>query len=407
MKLKKTFFITTIFILLTIPQKLFSESFFSANAGGRLNYSSDSDSPQYDPQLFAEAFLETQFNISDNLWTHFNFSLKTNDFLDKQLFTAIDSDFKIDEISIIANSKSNKFMNYFGAYIGSFDAVGSDLFFQRYFGQQQIASKLTEIWLGKAGTILYPHFGIGISDVIKSNNSPSALGLYIYVNNTDTYNFVLNTDFRYACAYRYLSFDLAAGVGLPFSNTITGIDSIFLLDKLNWHAGATLLIGNNYTQSLFIQGGIANAKFSNQVGDIISSAEDFYILVEPRFKIGSTKLNITAYSLPKKTAEQLLFIKDTLGCNINIYNDALAAGTKKLCFGTNFALSYKDKTFMDILNLKDDTLAMNFNTFVTPYFSMNIFGGEMHTQLTLEIMDFFRNNWENAFSLDLGFRTTF
>ena len=44
--------------------------------------------------------------------------------------------------------------------------------------------------------------------------------------------------------------------------------------------------------------------------------------------------------------------------------------------------------------------------FVTPYFSTTLLSGQLHGQVTIEVMDFFRNNWQNAFSVDLGFRTS-
>jgi len=405
MNMKKNLLITAV-LFIFISVNSFAGQFFTANAGGRLNYSSTPDAPVYDPNLSMEAFIESQFNFSETLWSHFNFSLKTGDFLSQKLFSATDASFKIDEISLISSAKIENSVNYLGVYMGSFDPVGSDFFFQRYFGQQPIASKLTESWLGKASSILYPHFGIGISDVLRFNQSPMAIGLYAYFNNEDEKYFVFNTDLRYACVYRYLSFDIAGGIGIPLSDKYNGSDAIVVVDTVYWHAGATLLLGNNYTQSLFIQGGLFNASFTKKDASIIASPDDFYILIEPRFLIGNTHLNLTVYSLPKKTVEQLLFIKDTLGCNINVYNDSLNWGSKKVCVGTNFAVSIKDRTFMDVMNLKDDFMSFNFDAFITPYFSTNLLNGEVHGQVTLEVMDFFRNNWQNAFSVDLGFRTS-
>lgn len=404
--MKKYFFIAASLFLLLVPAKTFAGSFFTANAGGRLNYSSTPDAAVYDPNLSMEAFIESQFNFSETLWSHFNFSLKTGDFLSQKLFSATDAAFKIDEISLISSAKIENSVNYLGIYMGSFDPVGSDFFFQRYFGQQPIASKLTESWLGKASSILYPHFGIGLSDVIRFNKNPMALGIYAYFNNEDEKYYVFNTDLRYACVYRYLSFDIAGGIGIPLSDKYNGTDAIVVVDTVYWHAGATLLVGNNYTQSLFIQGGLFNASFTKKDSSIIASPDDFYILIEPRFLIGNTHLNLTVYSLPKQTVEQLLFIKDTLGVNINVYNDTLNWGSKKVCVGTNFAVSFKDRTFMDIMSLKDDVMTFNFDAFITPYFSTNLLNGQVHGQITVEVMDFFRNNWQNAFSIDLGFRTS-
>lgn len=406
MTMKKNLLLAVTLSIFIIPAKLSAASFFTANAGGRLNYSSVQDSETYNPTLSMEAFIESQFNFSETLWSHLNFSLKTGDFLQNKLFSTTPAEFRIDEISLISSAKIENSTNYIGLYMGSYDPVGSDFFFQRYFGQQPIASKLTESWLGKASSILYPHFGIGVSDVLKFNKNPMAIGLYAYFNNEDDKFYVFNTDLRYACVYRYFSLDVAGGIGIPLSDKYNGSDAIVVVDTVYWHAGATMLIGNNYTQSLFIQGGLFNASFTKKDSSILASPDDFYIFIEPRFRFKNTHLNLSLYSLPQQTVDQLLFVKDTLGCNINIYNDTLSWGAQKVCVGTNFALSFKDRTFMDVKELPADFMTMNFDCFVTPYFSTNILSGQLHGQLTVEIMDFFRSNWQNAFSVDLGFRTS-
>lgn len=406
MKTNKIFLILMSIFFFMAPNSLCASSFFTANAGGRLNYTSKPDAVEYDPSICMEAFLESQFNFSETLWSHLNFSFKTQDFLANSIFNPTDAKFKIDEISIISSSKIENSTNYFGLYMGSYDPVGSDFFFQRYFGQQPLASKLTESWLGKASSVLYPHFGIGVSDVIKFNAKPMALGFYAYFNNEDDKYYVFNADLRYACVYRYLSLDVAGGIGLPLADNYNGTDAIMVIEKIYWHAGATLLLGNNYTQSLFIQGGLFNASFTKRDEGIIASPDDFFIFIEPRFRIKNTHLNISLYSLPQQTVEQLLFVKDTLGININIYNDTLSWGEQKINAGTNFAVSFPERTFMDLATVAQDFQTMNFNMCVTPYVSTNILSAQVHAQATVEIMDFFRGNWNNAFSIDLGIRVS-
>ena len=125
---------------------------------------------------------------------------------------------------------------------------------------QPITSKLTDSYLGLAGSILYPHFGLGVSDVVKLNQYPLAFGGYLYLNHEDTNAFVLNSDLRAACVYRFFTCDLALGLGLPVK-TANQDDYIIAVERLYWHLGTTILIGNNYTNSLFIQGGLFNATF--------------------------------------------------------------------------------------------------------------------------------------------------
>lgn len=397
----------TLTLLTGISTNLFAASFFGANVGGRLNYSTNTESEKYDPELKLEAFIESQLNYSDNLWSHFDFSIKTSDFLNVGLFTATDAKFKIDEISIIHKSRIEASANYFSAYMGTYDPVGSDIFFQRYFATQPIASKITESWLGQAGSILYPHFGIGISDVIRFYEKPLALGIYAYVNNQDDHYYVFNADLRFAGVYRYFSFDIAGGLGVPLADKYSGEDAIVVIEKVYWHAGTTLLIGNNYTQSLYIQAGIFNASFTKGDSSIITSPDDMYLLIEPRFKIKNTHMNITVYSLPQQTADQFLFINDTLGANINIYNDSISWGSKRVSLGTNFALSFPGKNFLDLKDPKMLIASMDsFNIDMTPYISTNLLSGEIHLQATVKFMEFFKNSWYNGLTIDLGYRAT-
>lgn len=401
----KNLFITAIFLLsVFVPGNLFAASFFSANAGARLNYSGLIEDETYNPNLEMEAFLESQFNYSENVWSHFNFSFKTKDLMNQELFSATDAKFKIDEISITSRTPIESSYNYVSLYMGTYDPVGSDIFLQRYFGQLPIASKITESWLGKASSILYPHFGIGFSDVLKFNKQPIAAGLYVYLNNEDEKYFVLNADLRFACVYRYLSIDIAGGLGTPLGDKYNGGDAILVIDTLYWHAGTTILLGNNFTQSLFIQAGIFNASFTKNDSNLITAPDDIYLLVEPRFRFKNTHLNLTAYSVPKNTADQMLFVSDTLGVNLNIYNDTLSWGSKKFSVGTNFALSFHDKYFMDIPTIMESLLAYDFNIDMTPYVYTNLLSGELHAQGTIKFMEFLKGNWAEGFSIDLGYR---
>lgn len=406
MKIRKIIFTGAAIFQFLMPLNLSAASFFSANAGGRLNYSSDSESEEYDPTLKMEAFIESQFNYSENTWSHFNFSFNTNDLLGQELFSATDAKFRIDEISLTKRAQIESSNNYLSVYMGSYDPIGSDIFLQRYFGQMPIASKITESWLGKASSILYPHFGIGVSDVITFSK-PMAAGFYLYVNNEDEKYFVLNADLRYACVYRFFSFDIAGGLGTPLGDKYNGADAIVVIDTLYWHAGTTMLIGNNFTQSLFIQAGIFNASFTKAESNLITAPDDIYLLIEPRFRFKNTHLNFSVYSVPQNTADQMLFINDTLGCNVNIYNDTLSWGSKRFSVGTNFSLSFPDKYFVDIPQLPEAFFTKDFNVDITPYIYTNLLSGELHGQVTVRLMDFLRNNWKNGFSVDLGFRTSF
>lgn len=406
MKNMKKIFLALSLLFVFSTGSLFAGSFFSANVGGMLSYNPDVAQTEYDPNLKLNAYIESQFNFADNIWSHFNFSLKTDDFLSVDLFSETDSKFRIDEISVIIKSPIEASTNYFGVYMGAYDPIGSDLFFQRYFGLLPTSSVLTKSWLGQAGSILYPHFGIGIADVIKLHNYPLAFGLYAYVNNEDEKYYVFNADLRFGAVFRYFAIDIAGGLGAPLSDKYNGEGVIVVVDKLYWHAGTTILIGNNYTQSLYLQAGIFNASFTKDNDALITDPDHIYFLVEPRFRFKNTHMNISAWSIPKECVDNFIYVSDTLGASVVVYNDTLSWGSHQINLGTIFSLSFPNKTFMDLASPLQLFVNRDFNVDITPYLSTNLLSGEIHFQSTIRIMEFLRNNWYNGITFEVGYKTS-
>ena len=402
-KIKRLF--STLLIILA-AFNAYSESFFSGYTGGKLNYSANQEAEKYDPELKLQAFFQGQFNFSESIWSHVEISVDTDDFISEELFHVTQSNFSIDEVSLIVKAQIDASTNYFSVFMGTYDPIGSDIFLRRYFAVQPMASKITESWLGIAGSILYPHFGLGISDIIKLYKVPIAFGLYAYLNHEDKKYFVINSDIRFACVYRYFSFDFAGGIGAPLSDRYEDEDVWFAVDKFYWHAGTTILIGNNYTQSLFIQAGLYNAPFTKSSKTIMATQEDFYLLFEPRLKLGKTHINLSIYSFPLDTVSKLMFVYDTLGVNLNIYTDSITFGKQTYTIGTHISYSLPEKYFLDLKNPLE-LVQGDFNVNVTPYISTSFLSGELHSQLTLRVMDFAKSNIYKAFSFDLGYRTNF
>ena len=385
--------------------KAFASSFFSGYSGAKLNYSANQKSEDYDPDLTLQAFFAGQFNFTQNTWSHIELSIDTGDFLGQSLFHETPSLFQIDEISLITRANLSSVSNYFSIFMGTYDPIGSDIFLQRYFTISPIASKLVDSYLGLAGSILYPHFGLGIADIIKMHNVPVAMGGYVYANHEDAKFYVLNADLRFACNFRYFTCDFAAGLGFPLANSYQGSDVIVAVDKVYWHAGTTILFGNNFTQSLFIQAGIYNATF-NAARESIIAPSDFYLLFEPRFKAQDTHINLSIFSLPPATVEKLLFVDDTLGADFHVYTETLQLGSKVFTLGSHFSFSLINKTFMDFkdaANLLENGYNLNF----TPYFATEFLSGELHVQSTLRLMKFVEGSIGKGISVDIGFRTRF
>ena len=394
--------IFSIIIILTCSSYFFASSFFSGYAGGKLNYSTNPDAEQYDPDLKLQAFFAGQFNLNENFWTHLEFSVDTNDLINENFFTATESLFQIDELSLIARAQTQNASNYFSAFMGTYDPIGSDVFLQRYFSIKSITSKLSDSYLGLAGSILYPHFGFGISDVVKFYQSPIAIGGYLYFNHEDSKFFVFNADLRAACVSRYFTCDFALGLGIPLANNQE--DYIIAVEKLYWHAGTTMLFGNDYTTSLFVQAGLYNATFKSN-NNVIVGKDDIYLLIEPRFFTNNLHINLSFYSLPPKTVRKMLFVEDTLGFDANIYSDSVMIGAKQLTIGSHLAFSFVDKSLFDFSsgNLMDN----GYNIDLTPYISTDFLTGELHIQGKVKLMEFARGFAAKAFSVDIGYRTKF
>lgn len=392
--------------LFYISSELFAATSFSGYAGGKLNYSGNNNQGTYDPDLKLQAFFAGQFNFSQNAWSHLEFSINTGDFLGQSIFHATDAQFQIDEISLILRANLYTSANYFSVFMGTYDPIGSDIFLQRYFNIKPIDSKITESYLGIAGSILYPHFGFGVSDVIRFYNQPVAFGGYLYINHEDKDYYVVNADLRFAANLSYFTCDFACGLGIPLADKYKGEDVIIAVEKLYWHAGTTILLGNNFTPSLFLQAGIYNASFKANQGGSIVSPSDLYILVEPRFLLGNTHLNISLYSLPEQTVKKLLYVDDTLGMDVNMYSSASMAFSNSVTFGVHFSLSLINKSFMDLKDIATFTTD-DMNISVTPYIESQFLSGQLHLQGTLRIMDFIREKPGHAISIDLGYRTQF
>ena len=389
-----------------ISTGLFAATSFSGYAGGKLNYAANPEQEEYDPDLKLQAFFAGQFNFTQNLWSHLEFSICTGDFLSQSLFHETESLFQIDEISLIARSNMYSCANYLSAFMGTYDPIGSDIFLQRYFNIKPINSRLTESYLGLAGSILYPHFGIGASDIVKFYNAPIAFGGYVYVNHEDKDYYVLNTDLRFATVLSYFSWDIAGGLGIPLSDKYKGEDVFIAIDKVYWHAGTTMLLGNNYTNALFLQGGIYNASFRAKQDTTFVSPDDIYILFEPRFLAGNAHTHISIYSLPKQTVEKLLLVEDRIGVNFNFYSEASVNSTNSVTYGSHINVSLIDKNIKDLKNFKEFTTD-DLNIAVTPYIESQFLSGQLHCQATFRLMEFVRERPAHAISVDLGYRTKF
>lgn len=402
--MKKIKHILSILISISLSAPIFASSFFSGYAGGKLDYgANEKNTTSYEPDMKLQAFFSGQINFSKDIWSHIEFSLDTENLLSNSIFHQTDSKFSIDELSMIIRNQSESSAKYFSLFMGTYDPIGSDIFLQRYFGAEAIASKITDSWLGLAGSILYPHFGIGVSEVVKFTNAPIATGFYLYMNHENDNYYVFNGDARFACTLRYLTVDVAAGLGIPFIDSDPQYKGAW--QETNFHMGTTMLIGNNYTTSLFLQAGIYNLNSSKLTGNTINPSET-YILLEPRFVKKTTHFNLSLFSLPQETVNKFMFIHDTFGVNANLYTTSFSIGSKNFTFGSHFSITLPGKSFVNLFN-NENLMNGEININFTPYVSTNVLNGELHTQIQIQGSKLISKYWAKAITFDLGFKTTF
>lgn len=391
-------------LFLFIFSQIHAVTAFTGYAGAKLTQSPDDEASSYEGQLKLQAFFAGQFNFNQNIWSHMEFSIDTDNLLSDDVFKKTSARFRIDELSLTGKMTFTNTVNYLSAFIGTYDPIGSDILLQRYFGIEPIASKITDSWLGTGNSILYPQWGMGISDIIKSYRLPALLGFYGYINNEDDDYKVFNFDLRGALSLHYFTIDAAAGIGAPLSNKSQGKDVIIAIDKLYWHTGATILFGNNYTAaSLFSQFGINNASIKPNENKTAITPETCYFLIEPRFYNGIAHCHLSFYILPEATVEDLMLIEDTLGINLNIFRN-IDTKNRIITIGSHVGAGFRDKYINDLKDIKNFSFS-DMDISLIPYISTNVFAGTLNASLKIRFREFAHEAPAKAFVIDLGYKT--
>lgn len=384
---------------------LSAEVFFSGYAGLKSDFASSSKK-SFDPELKFQSFFSGQFSLSENIFAHAEFSLATDDLIENSVFNETPGKFKIDELSIIFRRQLFDATNYLSFFCGTYEPIGSDIFLRRQFGIQPIASKITEGWLGLSGSVIYPMFGVGGSDIIHFNAQPLAFGIYIYVNHEMDDSYCFNSDLRFAGVYRFFTFDFSGGIGMPLKKN-ENQNAFVIIDTLYWRAGMNMLIGNSYTTSLFMQAGVSDIEFSKDDSYPKINEDAAYLLFEPRFRSEKFQLHLTVFSLPQDTVDDFIFINDTFGANINIFTDDLYIKNKMFVFGINGAVSFPEKNFTDLIKHADKLFKDDYTILAAPYISTKFYNGTIHGMLQAKITDMIDGNFGSALKLNIGYKTQF
>lgn len=401
---KKIFF----FLVAVIPHIFFAAS-FSGLAGIKGDFSSKNDTSGFNPQLNLSAFFSGQLDITSNFLVRSELSIQTSDVIETKLFSETDATFCIDELSFTYIKPFLGITQYFSAFLGNFEPIGSDVFLQRQFGISPITSRITESYLGLRGSTVFPFYGAGASYIIHVNNKPLAFGMSLYGNSReykDSRKNQLNMDFRFATVLPFLTADFAAGFGAPLDNEYSRKKVILLIEELYLHTGVDLLIGNNYTNSLFIQAGFENLPIipGNSKSEINSN--ELYILVEPRLYAKKFRSHLTFFSLPSQTVKKLSFIdeENTLGINLSVFTENLYINNKDFTFGFHTTLSFKDKDFFDLKRITE-FFDSEFSIKVSPFVTLPVMSGELKFMLQAKLNGITQKTWQENFKFNIGYKS--
>lgn len=378
---------------------------FSGYAGIKGDVTQDASSDSIDPELSIQSYFAAQFDFSSDFLIRTEFSIRTDDIINTGLFEDTEAIFCIDELSATYIKPFLGITQYFSLFVGTFEPIGSDVFLQRHFGIKPIASLITENWLGLKGSTVYPFYGVGASYVIQMNAKPVATGIYIYKNdeNEEEEN-QINLDLRFSSATNFFSVDLAAGIGAPLNTKNGSEDVILLIDTLYLHTGIDVLIGNNYSNALFVQAGFDNLPIKAEDDVLEIDADDVYLLVEPRLYTQKYKAHLSMFSLPEKTVEKLVFVEDTFGFNLSIFTEKLYIKNKDFTFGFHTTVSFPDKNFYYAIKHTGDLFSDDVNYKISPFVSFKLLGGIFKTMLQVKLNQMNGDDWQNAVKLNLGFK---
>lgn len=390
--------------------------YFTGHAGLIGDFTSNSDSKNFDPAFYSAGYFGGQINFLDTLIFRSEFSIKTNDILAGDIFKAPEgtsSIFKVQELSGTYKLSTSRLTHYFSIFYGEYEPIGSDIFLQRQFGISEISSPLTETWQGINGSSINHFYGGGISYILRFEQ-PIAFGAYLYKDFDDYHNQrSLNMDIRIAGAFPMFIFDASSGVGFPSGSTEGTLDDyVLIIREASFHGGFNFLIGNSAEPiSVLSQVGFSDVILApgrkNPKNDIDRAWDEFYFLFEPRVNLKQLSFALTFFNIPYSKLETgaYEYIRDPMGINANISTSYFHLGNLNYTMGMHATLTLSDQPIKKAIH--EGTWKRNF--YISPYAKFPLFGGELSSSLTINCTQLFKfnHNWFSSMDYRLGFRSQF
>ncbi|MBQ0161607.1 MAG: hypothetical protein KBS84_00430 [Treponema sp.] len=387
----------------------FADVTFSGMAGGTTGFTGDFDPSAPDFNIPFNAFAALQFNFSS--WGIFraNMGFATNNLANENIFTGQEATLKMNEVSLVLTKTGTSIRNYFGFYLGTYEVVGKDEYLQRHLSIEPFTSSITKSQTTlTCGLPLYKNEGIGFSYVMDFNNAPGSFGLNAYVNLIGTTVPQFNFDLRTAWSTKTMTLDFAAGIGAPLQNTAGGNNVILLIDTIYLHGGLSLLLGNLYTHSLLIQGGIQHVTINPGTSpETFEGLDDFSFILEPRITTKHLKVRLSAFSLPREQLNDLLYLDDPFGFSINCYSDAIPVKNNNMTAGGYLIASFANDSLLSAISSNFDIPSMSpFNASIVPYVILPVANGDLEIMGQFTACDILNTMYFKG-KLKVGYRKAF
>lgn len=392
---------------------LFSASIYAASFSGmvgvRGDFFGDPIYSDFDGNLVLKTYFAGSLAIVPNLFLRAEVSVATSDIIDESFFNEVPATFQLDELSLTYRAYSGAVTNYLSFYVGNYEGEGSDNFLTRYLGMARLSSRLCDNFLGLNGATINPKRTVGGSDIMRFTAAPVALGIYCDVNHYLDSSYTFNGALRLAMAFRYFSMDFLAGVGMPLTDASDDL-SYASLDRFYIKAAATMMIGNDVSGGLFIQGGLCDVPIIKD-SDFTIDEDHVYFIFEPRFRGKAANANLSIFYVPDVVLSTIndpvsfLYRNKTSGVALDIFSNVVTIGSGHYTFGGIVSASvpkyfsqYDDFYYSD-LALKDCKLL------IAPYFDAHFFKGTLRFMVSVDAAQCNSTDAPHCFSITLGYKS--
>ena len=385
-------------------------------------------------EIYGSCFASGQLDFGGNLFIRGEASLKTDNFIEKNLLdepSENNSKFRIQELSATYKLNTGGMTHFFSGFLGNFEPIGSDAFLKRQFGINGITSPLTESYSGSIGDSFNSFYGAGGAYTMKFPG-PFATGIYAYYNRNENSNNLRSAscaDLRFAGAFPYFTFDLCGGVNFPFENESKSGDKVlFLVEELLLNGGLNVLIGNRYTTSLFLQAELNDVLLSpNTVEDSVFDEGMLYLLAELRIVGATAQLNASVFNIPDDYMKELVYFRlealeaaktaaekgydadtkrSTLGLNVRMFTQSIYLGSTALTAGLNGTLTVPSWGIFDAYDDFSEFNDMDKTFVLSPFVTAPLMGGSL-TGITSVNLTSIGDSVKDSFWFMLGYKTQF